>query len=168
MNYIIIDLEWNQSNTGEEPEVNEIPFEAPGGRLVELLADSALEGHGEHVEHRCVGVPPLGGTPAGAGYFVRMTFAADHAHIVGGGEGPDRGEGHGEVRTAVEVLSGGMGAHRYHYLRCIPLAGPGCVHGIGGSVGIICAENQNWLREKPCVRFEVLRHNQDFGLRRQR
>ncbi len=60
---------------------------APGGRLVELLADPALEGHGEHVEHRCVGVPPLGGTPAGAGYFVRMTFAADHAHIVGGGEG---------------------------------------------------------------------------------
>ena len=27
MNYIVIDLEWNQSNTGEEPEVKEIPFE---------------------------------------------------------------------------------------------------------------------------------------------
>lgn len=27
MNYIVLDLEWNQSNTGEEPEVKEIPFE---------------------------------------------------------------------------------------------------------------------------------------------
>lgn len=27
MNYIVFDLEWNQSNTGEEPEVKEIPFE---------------------------------------------------------------------------------------------------------------------------------------------
>lgn len=27
MNYIIFDLEWNQSNTGNEPEVKEIPFE---------------------------------------------------------------------------------------------------------------------------------------------
>lgn len=27
MNYIVVDLEWNQSDTGEEPEVKEIPFE---------------------------------------------------------------------------------------------------------------------------------------------
>ena len=27
MNYVVIDLEWNQSNTGEEPEIKEIPFE---------------------------------------------------------------------------------------------------------------------------------------------
>ncbi len=27
MNYIVFDLEWNQSNTGEEPEVKDIPFE---------------------------------------------------------------------------------------------------------------------------------------------
>lgn len=27
MNYIVFDLEWNQSNTGREPEVSEIPFE---------------------------------------------------------------------------------------------------------------------------------------------
>lgn len=27
MDYIVLDLEWNQSNTGEEPEVKEIPFE---------------------------------------------------------------------------------------------------------------------------------------------
>lgn len=27
MNYIVLDLEWNQSNTGEEPEVKEFPFE---------------------------------------------------------------------------------------------------------------------------------------------
>lgn len=27
MNYIVLDLEWNQSNTGEEPEVKEMPFE---------------------------------------------------------------------------------------------------------------------------------------------
>lgn len=27
MNFIVLDLEWNQSNTGEEPEVAEIPFE---------------------------------------------------------------------------------------------------------------------------------------------
>lgn len=27
MNYIVLDLEWNQSNTGEEPEVREMPFE---------------------------------------------------------------------------------------------------------------------------------------------
>lgn len=27
MNFIVLDLEWNQSNTGEEPEVKEMPFE---------------------------------------------------------------------------------------------------------------------------------------------
>ena len=27
MNYIVLDLEWNQSNTGEEPAVKEMPFE---------------------------------------------------------------------------------------------------------------------------------------------
>ena len=27
MDYIVLDLEWNQSNTGEEPEIKEIPFE---------------------------------------------------------------------------------------------------------------------------------------------
>lgn len=27
MDYIVLDLEWNQSNTGEEPEVEKIPFE---------------------------------------------------------------------------------------------------------------------------------------------
>jgi len=27
MNYIVFDLEWNQSNTGKEPEVSELPFE---------------------------------------------------------------------------------------------------------------------------------------------
>ena len=27
MNYIVLDLEWNQSNTGKEPQVGELPFE---------------------------------------------------------------------------------------------------------------------------------------------
>ena len=27
MNYIVLDLEWNQSNTGDEEEVKQIPFE---------------------------------------------------------------------------------------------------------------------------------------------
>ena len=27
MDYIVLDLEWNQSNTGEEPEVSSLPFE---------------------------------------------------------------------------------------------------------------------------------------------
>ena len=27
MNYIVLDLEWNQSNTGEEPEADSLPFE---------------------------------------------------------------------------------------------------------------------------------------------
>lgn len=27
MNYIVLDLEWNQSNTGEEPEITDLPFE---------------------------------------------------------------------------------------------------------------------------------------------
>lgn len=27
MNYIVFDLEWNQSDTGKEQEVKEIPFE---------------------------------------------------------------------------------------------------------------------------------------------
>ena len=27
MNYIVFDLEWNQSNTGKEPEISELPFE---------------------------------------------------------------------------------------------------------------------------------------------
>ena len=27
MNYIVLDLEWNQSNTGKEPEAGQIPFE---------------------------------------------------------------------------------------------------------------------------------------------
>lgn len=27
MNYIVLDLEWNQSDTGKEPEVKALPFE---------------------------------------------------------------------------------------------------------------------------------------------
>ena len=27
MNYIVLDLEWNQSNTGDEEEAKQIPFE---------------------------------------------------------------------------------------------------------------------------------------------
>lgn len=44
MNYIVIDLEWNQSNTGEEPEVKEIPFEIIDIGAVRLDADKSMTG----------------------------------------------------------------------------------------------------------------------------
>ena len=40
MNYIVIDLEWNQSNTGEEPEVKEIPFEIIDIGAIKLNSES--------------------------------------------------------------------------------------------------------------------------------
>ncbi len=39
MDYIVLDLEWNQSNTGREPEVKEIPFEIIDIGAVKLDGD---------------------------------------------------------------------------------------------------------------------------------
>lgn len=39
MNYIVLDLEWNQSNTGEEPEIKEIPFEIIDMGAIKLNSD---------------------------------------------------------------------------------------------------------------------------------
>lgn len=44
MNYIVVDLEWNQSNTGVEPEVKEIPFEIIDIGAVKLNADKGVIG----------------------------------------------------------------------------------------------------------------------------
>ena len=42
MNYIVLDLEWNQSNTGEEPEVKEIPFEIIDIGAIKLNSDREM------------------------------------------------------------------------------------------------------------------------------
>ena len=42
MNYIVLDLEWNQSNTGEEPEVKEIPFEIIDIGAIKLNSDRSM------------------------------------------------------------------------------------------------------------------------------
>lgn len=44
MNYIVLDLEWNQSNTGEEPEVKEIPFEIIDIGAIKLNSDRTMIG----------------------------------------------------------------------------------------------------------------------------
>lgn len=42
MNYIVLDLEWNQSNTGEEPEVKELPFEIIDIGAIKLSSDKMM------------------------------------------------------------------------------------------------------------------------------
>jgi len=42
MNYIVLDLEWNQSNTGKEPEVKEIPFEIIDIGAIKLNSEKAM------------------------------------------------------------------------------------------------------------------------------
>lgn len=44
MNYIVLDLEWNQSNTGEEPEVKEIPFEIIDIGAIKLNSERTMIG----------------------------------------------------------------------------------------------------------------------------
>ena len=44
MNYIVLDLEWNQSNTGTEPEVNEIPFEIIDFGAIKMNDDMVMVG----------------------------------------------------------------------------------------------------------------------------
>ncbi len=44
MNYIVLDLEWNQSNTGEEPEVSRLPFEVIEIGAIKLNSDCAMLG----------------------------------------------------------------------------------------------------------------------------
>jgi inhibitor of KinA sporulation pathway (predicted exonuclease) len=44
MNYIVLDLEWNQSNTGEEPEVKEIPFEIIDIGAIKLNQNRSMVG----------------------------------------------------------------------------------------------------------------------------
>ena len=44
MNYIVLDLEWNQSNTGKEPEVKEIPFEIIDFGAIRMSEDRKLIG----------------------------------------------------------------------------------------------------------------------------
>lgn len=42
MNYIVLDLEWNQSNTGKEPEIKVMPFEIIDIGAVRLNEDRAI------------------------------------------------------------------------------------------------------------------------------
>lgn len=42
MNYIVLDLEWNQSNTGEEPEVKAIPFEIIDIGAIKLNSEKSM------------------------------------------------------------------------------------------------------------------------------
>ncbi len=44
MNFIVLDLEWNQSNTGKEPEVKEIPFEIIDIGAVKLNKERTVTG----------------------------------------------------------------------------------------------------------------------------
>lgn len=42
MNYIVLDLEWNQSNTGQEPEVKQLPFEIIEIGAIKLNSDFVM------------------------------------------------------------------------------------------------------------------------------
>ncbi len=42
MNYVVLDLEWNQSNTGEEPEIKEIPFEIIDIGAIKLNSEKVM------------------------------------------------------------------------------------------------------------------------------
>ena len=44
MNYIVFDLEWNQSNTGKEPEVKELPFEIIDIGAIRMSKDRKMIG----------------------------------------------------------------------------------------------------------------------------
>ncbi len=44
MNYIVLDLEWNQSNTGKEPEVKELPFEVIDIGAIRMSEDRMMIG----------------------------------------------------------------------------------------------------------------------------
>ena len=44
MNYIVMDLEWNQSNTGEEDEISVIPFEIIEIGAIKLNSDNEMVG----------------------------------------------------------------------------------------------------------------------------
>lgn len=44
MNYIVLDLEWNQSNTGREPEVKELPFEVIDVGAIRMSEDRHMIG----------------------------------------------------------------------------------------------------------------------------
>ena len=42
MNYIVMDLEWNQSNTGSEEAVSSVPFEIIEIGAIRLDADGVM------------------------------------------------------------------------------------------------------------------------------
>ena len=42
MNYIVLDLEWNQCNTGKEPEVKMMPFEIIDIGAIKLNEDKVM------------------------------------------------------------------------------------------------------------------------------
>ena len=44
MNYIVLDLEWNQSDTGKEPEVKALPFEIIDVGAVKLDNERRMTG----------------------------------------------------------------------------------------------------------------------------
>ena len=44
MNYIVFDLEWNQSNTGKEPEVKDLPFEIIDFGAIRMSEDRVMIG----------------------------------------------------------------------------------------------------------------------------
>lgn len=54
MNYIVLDLEWNQSSTGHEREVEQLPFEIIEIGAIKLSEDNAMVGEFSELVKPCV------------------------------------------------------------------------------------------------------------------
>lgn len=125
-----------------------------GGALLVAFGNAAFQGEGEVGEYGCVDFLGFGVVPAGLGNLVGRVFAAGDAYVVGGYQGLLGGEGHGEFIVSVKVLGGGMRAHGDHDFFSIPLSAPCCIHGVGGAIVVVGADDQHGLGEEPGLGFE--------------
>ena len=120
--------------------IDDLAHQAAGFRIIG--DDLALQCHGKLVDEGRVHKFGFDSMEAGFGELIRLLIAADDAHIVAGGYPFCGGHGHGEGLPGDQILGGLVGGvHADGDLPILADAAPGGVHGIGGAVGVVGADD---------------------------
>ena len=120
----------------------------------------AFQCHGQLVNERCVHKQGFGGVKTSLGELVRFFVAADDAHIVTGCRVFGSCHGYGEGFPCQEILGGlVVGIYADGDLLFLADAAPGGIHGVGGAVGIVSADDVHGHGITHRLGAEILSHS---------
>ena len=140
--FLKVDLAVGGKDTVVDGHVDDLTDKAAGGGVVALHA--ALEREGQLGEDGRVNALALLGVPAGTRDLVGHVVARNDADVVGGNEVLDVGDADGES-AAREDVGGGLVviADADRDLALLAYAAPSGIHGVGGAVLVIRADDQH-------------------------